>query len=196
MRLALCIGIALAGCGEAAEPDHCGDGVCADGENSLDCRLDCPLVFCRCDATQYCGYKACFSIFRPNRYELVLKEAHLVSPRPDGSAWDADGPADPYLVVTRVATPTKPAAVLATSWMMPDTMDPGWDESGGSHDFDDPDQFVLEVFDEDGASDELMVSCELDASEPGIGLPPGSNTLTYRCGTPAGDSAAVWLKLQ
>ena len=196
MRLALCIGIVLAGCGEQAEP-RCGDGVCDNDEERATCKVDCPLVFCEdCDHTQTCLARTCVHMFRPGRYELVLSHALLVSPRPDGSAWDVDGPADPYLVVTRAATPTRPGAVLATSSVAPDTTEPSWDESGGIYDAADSDQFILEVFDDDGAVDELMWSCEHDASMPTGGLAPGLDTLTYLCLTPAGDRVELWLALQ
>ena len=125
--------------------------------------------------------------FVAGEYTLELRSATLSSTRADASAWDDDGLPDPYVVVWRGETR------FATSLGAIDTIEPAWNDT-----FRWPlalaenDRLALDVHDDDGSTDELMLACEIAIDSPET-VPDVLGVLRYVCASETGE-VEVWLR--
>ncbi len=181
MKRAVLVLVALFGCGE--DEPSCGDGVCDTGETMSSCRGDCPPPGCPvCTGYTTCGYHACILVWAGDgTYVIELNSAVLPSAREDTTPWDADGPPDPYVTVS---LGTK---LLGSSQKVSDTLTPTWNHPLSSTTIHADDQLRLDVFDEDGTSDELMYSCVTGVQRFFFGAPSGVYNYLCKVGTSDGD---------
>ena len=170
--------IVVLGCGEsepAFEPGVCGNGVCEPGvgERWMRCE-DCERCG-DCLLLERCHYPgSCLAEFRPGTYAVTVASSLVSATRMDGTPWDPDGPPDPYVQITV-------ESATSTSTVATDTFEPSWMHAAGTHDLELTDVVMLEMFDEDGPTDELVVACRLDLALPDRATQVVEDTLAYWC---------------
>ncbi len=123
----------------------------------------------------------CYPVWAGNgTYVIAPSAAQAPATRADTTSWDPDGPPDPYVTVTRGTE------MLGRSQAVSDTLTPIWSEvlmpamiRGG-------DQLRLDLYDDDGGTDELMFSCTVGVEAFSSGTFEGVYTYVCRLG-PEGD---------
>ncbi len=155
--LGLVVGLVfLASCGtEDDAASRCGDHVCDPEESHESCFIDCRCPIC--PAGFYCQYPGVCAR-EPRGYRFTIDEASLPATRSDGSPWDsdvgADAAPDPYAILT-----LEPSAG-ATTTTLDNTFEPRWTMPSVEYTgLGSSTPFTLEVFDEDGDTDELVFTC-------------------------------------
>lgn len=157
------------------QPSACGDQVCdeAAGENTT-CPMDCH--YCpACGPLATCVERICFPRFVPGRYTITATSATIPATHPDGSPWDPDGLPDPYITVSHGQT------VIGTTRTITDTATPPWNEAlATAVTLDGGDQLHFDLYDQDGATSELIASCSQPVDQPFISIDSGLG-LAYSC---------------
>ena len=153
------LGRLAAGC---ADPEPtCGDGLCDSsvGETNATCSSDCqvdPFSCGPCPALMACPPMrgGCLPAFIAGDLNVGIVDATLSAARPDTTPWDDNDAADPYVVVTIRGE------LLGTTTVAAETAAPSWNEPVGPViTLAGQDDIRFDIFDEDGATDELMFSC-------------------------------------
>ena len=125
--------------------------------------------------------------FESGEYFVELRGATLSATRPDASAWDDDGPPDPYVVVWRGGTR------FATSLGTVDTTEPAWNYTfRWALALGERDLLALDVQDDDGPTDELMLACEISITSPEV-VPDDPTASSFTCSGDGGQ-VEVWLR--
>jgi hypothetical protein len=125
--------------------------------------------------------------FVPGEYTVEVRGATLSPARPDASAWDDDGPPDPYAIVWHGARR------FGVSLGASDTITPLWKYTfRWALAVGETDMLALDVYDDDGSTDELMLACEIAIGAPEV-LPDEPTVLRYTCARDGGQ-VEVWLR--
>lgn len=137
---------------------YCGDGVCNASETANTCGNDCQcseLDAASCAGDTVCVAGACVAAFG-RAYTIVAYDATIPQFKPDGSTWDAAGGApDPYAVLVLNGT------TLGMTSAIQDNFTPVWNQATAPTPVAAGSTFRIDVFDEDLADDDGVLSCEL-----------------------------------
>jgi hypothetical protein len=187
--------LVLAGCADEAT-DPCGDGMCdrAAGESNYTCSVDC-YAYGQCGCTaplMVCPPlkgNVCIPGFMAGDFLVGITPSRLSPQRDNGTSWDADGAPDPYVIVYVDGT------AIGTTEVALDTARPDFNVAfGPALQISSSNALTFEVFDEDGDTDELMVTCSNINSF--YWARPAPNTLTNSCTSGETNAIGFFLELQ
>lgn len=167
--------VALAGVGCGGE----------GGGDSPDAATD--PCFGHCGPHTTCLYRLCTPVFFPATYAITLLSASVPPTRSDGSPWDVDGLPDLYATVRFGAT------TLGSGDVIMNSITPTWNSRlPATVALTGSDILQFDVYDEDGATDELVFSCTKSVSQVIPFSTFSGNTFSYRCDSTPPPSAS-WL---
>lgn len=126
-----------------------------------------------CTRFQVCSMRICLPSFFPGTFTVTVESGTFPSTRANGTPWDVDGPPDPYATVVHDTT------TLGTGGVIADSVAPVWNAPlPTAAALTRQDSIRVDVYDDDGATAELMFSCTKRVVEV---LHVSENAFHYGC---------------